>query len=321
MNDNQVSSGPHFEEAVTQNQDIILNKLKSNPGLPLSQTTRQTSQESHFITLSQTKTSAILQATKHVLGPSSNITHVCHAALVLALLRASQPSPSTRAARTLYSPCWLNGRRYLKPTPSCPSPQTEYIPICLSFAPIVFNDIEELALSSTASRHEIREKLLKACRVSTEQYIDIRERKSMLPECVNLFEDIGRMMIESKQPTDQHSPNYNFQNKTPVTRESTQTAEPFLLSDGVTEQYISHTYPSSPSTSSSLATLSSEPILTVQTVQFAAHAEQNLIVRMSSWRGSTTISGEWRGEDYQDGEVVRFLEDVVDIVGFIMEGS
>ena len=43
------------------------------------------------------------------------------------------------------------------------------------------------------------------------------------------------------------------------------------------------------------------------------------IVRMSSWRGSTTISGEWRSEDYEEGVVVRFLEDVVRIMGVIVD--
>ncbi|PVH84173.1 hypothetical protein DL98DRAFT_512580 [Cadophora sp. DSE1049] len=323
MNDNQVTSGPEYEETVTRNQDIILNKLKLNPGLPLSQNTQNTrpaSQETHFITLSQVNTSAILQAIKNVLGPSSNITHLCHAAMVLALLRACPPSSSSSsspAAQTLYFPCWLNGRRYLKSTPTCPSPKANYIPICLSFAPIIFTNLTELALSSTASRDEIRKKLIKACCMATKQYIGIRERKSMLPECVNLFEDIGRMMLLTKKqkPPDSTEPPSKDDIKT--SQRSPKTAEPFLLSDGLTEQYISHSYP--PSTSST--TLPSPPTLTVRTIHVAAHAERNLIVRMSSWRGSTTISGEWRGEDYEEGVVVRFLGDVVGIMGVIVEGG
>ncbi|KAH7397862.1 15-O-acetyltransferase Tri3-domain-containing protein [Cadophora sp. MPI-SDFR-AT-0126] len=325
MNDDQVISGPEYEGTVTRNQDIILNELKLNPGLPLSQNTQNTrpaSQETHFITLSPTHTSAILQAIKEVLGPASNITHLCHAALVLALLRNSSPcsSSSQPSSQTLYSPCWLNGRRYLKPTPACPSPTTDYIPICLSFAPIIFNDIGELALSRTASRDEIREKLLKACRMATDQYVGVRERKSMLPGCVNLFEDIGRMMLLNKR-TDQAATNHNPPNDNNIATRSSKTAEPFLLSDGLTEQYISHTYPPSSTPSTLPSHPSSQPTLTIQIIHFAAHAEQNLIVRMSSWRGSTTISGEWRGEDYEDGVVVGFLEDVVGIMGMIVEGG
>ncbi|KAH9214188.1 hypothetical protein DL95DRAFT_446705 [Leptodontidium sp. 2 PMI_412] len=314
MNEDQVTSGPEYNEMAARNRDNILEKLKTNPGLPLSQTSNPATQETHFITLSLTQTSAILQAIKKVLGPSSNITHLCHAAIVLALLRASPLSASTSgsATQTLSSPCWLNGRRYLNPTPTCPSPSTDYIPICLSFAPIIFTDTDELVLSSTATRDEIREKLLRACRISTEQYMYIRGRRSMLPETVNLFEDIGRMMFlaNSNKQKEQSITEPSSQNNGKI-QEPSQTAEPFFLSDGLTEQYISHTYPSSPS--------QTPPILTVQTVHFAAHAEQNLIIRMSSWRGSTTISGEWRGCDYEAAMIVRFLEDVVGLMGLIAE--
>jgi len=40
---------------------------------------------------------------------------------------------------------------------------------------------------------------------------------------------------------------------------------------------------------------------------------------MSSWRGKTTISGEWRGCDYEYEMVVRFLEDVVRIIQTIID--
>ncbi|KAH7346548.1 15-O-acetyltransferase Tri3-domain-containing protein [Rhexocercosporidium sp. MPI-PUGE-AT-0058] len=322
MNEDQVISGPKYEQTVAWNRDIILGKMKTNPGLTLSHTTNPVTQETHFITLSPTQTSTILQAIKDVLGPSSNITHLCHAAMVLALLRASSISTSASATQTLYSPCWLNGRRYLSPTPPCPSPKTDYIPICLSFAPIIFTDLDELVLSSTATRCEMRDKLLKACRMSTEQYINIREKKSMLPETVNLFEDIARMMLQSNtnNPTNLADPKPNPQNYH-TSHKPPQTAEPFFLSDGLIEQYILHTYPSSQSTSASTSPSPSPPTLRVKTVHFAAHAEQNLIVRMSSWRGSTTISGEWRGCDYEDGVIVRFLEDVVGIMGVLVEND
>jgi len=35
---------------------------------------------------------------------------------------------------------------------------------------------------------------------------------------------------------------------------------------------------------------------------------------MSSWRGRTTISGEWRGCDFEKGVMVAFVEDVVGIM-------
>lgn len=35
------------------------------------------------------------------------------------------------------------------------------------------------------------------------------------------------------------------------------------------------------------------------------------IVRMTTWRGRLTISGEWRSCDYEKEMVVSFLEDMV----------
>jgi hypothetical protein len=38
------------------------------------------------------------------------------------------------------------------------------------------------------------------------------------------------------------------------------------------------------------------------------------IVRMSSWRGRITVSGEWKECDYDGQMIVGFLEDVVGIM-------
>jgi hypothetical protein len=43
------------------------------------------------------------------------------------------------------------------------------------------------------------------------------------------------------------------------------------------------------------------------------------IVRMSSWRGKITVSGEWKECDYDGAMIVRFLEDMVDIMLSIVE--
>ena len=41
---------------------------------------------------------------------------------------------------------------------------------------------------------------------------------------------------------------------------------------------------------------------------------ENRIVRMSSWRNRTTISGEWNARDYERGFVEGVLGDVVGIM-------
>jgi hypothetical protein len=47
--------------------------------------------------------------------------------------------------------------------------------------------------------------------------------------------------------------------------------------------------------------------------------EQHRIVRMSSWRGQTTISGEWNARDYDEGTIKNILKDVRDIMLSICE--
>jgi hypothetical protein len=45
---------------------------------------------------------------------------------------------------------------------------------------------------------------------------------------------------------------------------------------------------------------------------------RNRIVRMSSWRDRVTVSGEWRGCDYEMQRAVGFLEDMVSIMFSIL---
>jgi hypothetical protein len=40
---------------------------------------------------------------------------------------------------------------------------------------------------------------------------------------------------------------------------------------------------------------------------------------MSSWRGRTTISGEWISSDFDDEMIVKFLEDIVYIMLSLLE--
>jgi hypothetical protein len=59
---------------------------------------------------------------------------------------------------------------------------------------VVFPELDGLVLSSAASRDEIGEMLGKACRVATVEYGKIKERESMLPGCVALFQRLGKNM-------------------------------------------------------------------------------------------------------------------------------
>jgi hypothetical protein len=174
---------------------------KNNHGLPLLRVEQPEIQETHFITLSEAQSTSLLEAVKQVVGPESNITHLGHAAMVLALLRSSPLTNSPlMSPQPLYSPCWLNGRRYLRSSDAHPNPTKDYVPLCISFAPIIFPDLKEILLSRRADRAAVKSKLVKACKIATKQYGIIKSRKSMLPECVALFESFGEN-IKYVKPT------------------------------------------------------------------------------------------------------------------------
>jgi hypothetical protein len=119
--------------------------------------------------------------------------------MVISLLRFSPPLSQPTS---LYSPCWLNGRRYLHPS----SAFDKYIPICQSFAPIIFPDLESLAVEKIPTREALREKLIAGCKIATEQYAQLKNRKSVLPESIALMESLGAMMgRKSKHAAEQNN--------------------------------------------------------------------------------------------------------------------
>lgn len=115
--------------------------------------------------------------------------------MVLAMLRfrplPQQSSSLSNSSRTLYSPCWLNGRRYLHGETGEPEPSKGYVPICQAFSPIVFSNLEDLTLCPNASKAEIKSILLKACKTAMTQYIKLRHAKSVLSASVTLMESLG----------------------------------------------------------------------------------------------------------------------------------
>lgn len=289
LDTNQVLSGPEYEEAVRQNTEILLSKMGANIGLRLLQTQNPATQEHHSITLPLVQSQKLLETIKSTFASQTNITHLAHAAMVLSLL---QNTKSSAENGTLYSPCWINGRRYIRSQ----NPDTDvlptrtYIPICQSFAPIIFPNLQNLLLPPIWSSEEVRSKLLSACNTATAQYTLLKERKSIMPESVVLMEYLGQCMYQKTKALSEET----------TTRKLGAEADPFLLSDGIIEDYIAHRYGTA---------------FEVDKVRFAANAEgPNLIVRLSYWRGRIEVAGEWRGCDYGREEAVTFLEDVVVIM-------
>ena len=113
--------------------------------------------------------------------------------MVLALLRCN-PLPLKSLSQLpqqqhLHSPCWLNGRPYLHQPH-----ESAHIPICLSFAPITFPNLRQLTLERDATKSSIRQMLLSACATATRGYLQLKQRKNMLPPAINIMETVGENM-------------------------------------------------------------------------------------------------------------------------------
>jgi hypothetical protein len=301
MNDNQAVSGPEYATHVAKNR-VNLSKMVNNlfpprnfsnsryqlillqgtnPGLSLHTATTPPTQETHFITIPLDQSTALLKAIKQYLGPEATITHLGHAAMVLAMLRREPVSNTApNVEKTLYSPCWLNGRRYLRPFNGHPQPISSYGPLCMSYAPVIFSDLDELSLPVDATRDETREALLKAGKAAAEQYRKIREQKNMLPAMVLLAENMAKEMrqnIREGEKSTSVEPTPMPLTSDPVRLDYVMfcahsqilTSQlKFFLSDGITEQYISH--------SCNDPSKEGVKVFDVENVRFAANAKVNL---------------------------------------------
>ncbi|KAE9380552.1 hypothetical protein N431DRAFT_325122 [Stipitochalara longipes BDJ] len=358
LNSTQELSGQRYEEGVLRNRDIMIRRTQDNHGIILPKIERPAPTEVNFLTFTRRETKALLREVKKLAGskfddeevfdseseddetvhPQTNITHLGHAAMVLALLRLNPLSPPKTPEEPfpLYSPCWFNGRRYLLPIAGHPYPRTNYIPLCLSFAPIKFPDLRKLSLSPRASKEEIKFQLVKACRTAAKKYMKIGKRNNMFPTCVKMLESLGEQMmryvLQTKDSEQMEMINEVEQSTSPMSDAqqdisskvessisspseieaiSTEKREPFFLSDGIIETYVDREYFVA---SSNTQTKTDKVLFEVRDVKFAANADRNIVVRMSSWQDRTTLQAEWRACDYTPVMVQCFLEDIKEIM-------
>jgi hypothetical protein len=105
--------------------------------------------------------------------------------MLLAILRLN-PTHQQR----FYSSCWLNGRRYL----DSGDVGKEYVPVCMSFAPIVFDNLASLTVDEKASERELRRVLVVAVEQANVDYQKLRETESVVTEFAGVAELIGKNM-------------------------------------------------------------------------------------------------------------------------------
>ncbi|EFQ33035.1 uncharacterized protein GLRG_08179 [Colletotrichum graminicola M1.001] len=96
-------------------RDKYIRKLKqgtSGWGLPVNSSRGKSQIIRRSISIPQSHTLKLVM--KHLFGPDYTLTHLGHAAMLLALLRVSPMPPDFPDSAAVVSPMLINGRRYLK---------------------------------------------------------------------------------------------------------------------------------------------------------------------------------------------------------------
>ena len=135
------------------------------------------------------ESNAILLAVKDKLGKAYTVTHLGHAAMVLAMLKFTPVEERPTHSTHVVSPLFINGRRYLDQ--GVPESQN-YTSLCRAISAIEFRNVEKYVLSDNASKEEVQEKLRLACTEAFRSYQAVRDQKSLLTASFYMTEYLAK---------------------------------------------------------------------------------------------------------------------------------
>ncbi|KAI4244551.1 MAG: hypothetical protein L6R42_010439 [Xanthoria sp. 1 TBL-2021] len=291
MNEQQKTNGEDFEHNVRNDIDALLNHTQnSTSGFKVLPNVSDQFNPNYLISsFTKQQSAALLRMIKSKFGPTCTITSIAHAAFVLAMLKIHPPSNNASSIVTdspspFISPLFMNGRRYLDPD----HPQTEdYTPICQANALITFPDINDLLLTPSTPPSQQIHMLEQACRASVISYSRLRERPSIFSESLAKAE-----LIPKHQP-----------------RKDPRLVDPYFLSDGVQDKYISRTYDVSPHGKTE------RMVMEIEDVRFHANPDgKTMIIRMSSWRDIISIQAEWNEALYPPALAETFVDEIMGLM-------
>ena len=123
-----------------------------------------------------------------------------HAAMILTMLNGwtdgvTSTDPTT-SHTSFFSPCWMNGRPYLR---EC-NYASSYAPVCQALGEVVLSQCEEYIIQREQPFFKRKEKLILATKVVSRSYCDLKRRKSILSESVPLMEWLGQELFKCVSP-------------------------------------------------------------------------------------------------------------------------
>ncbi|KAK5987036.1 Trichothecene 15-O-acetyltransferase TRI3 [Cladobotryum mycophilum] len=278
MDSEQDLSGSTFDRTV--HDHMALMKKKSNIGLKPRQSKLGTPQ-TDFHTFTKDESQSILSGIATRLQPGHTITHLAMAAVLLALMKADG-TPNGAIVSTISV---INGRRYLK---EYKKGEKLYIASCQAPAILLFENIDQLAISDTSSKSEIYEKLEKATQLARDSFTSNLATPCKLSMSVPVMEFGAVLAAMNTKPT-------------PVP----QVESPVFTSDGINERWVPR----------ELLSESNEKAIDVDDIYFFSNQSSSTVsVRLSSWRDCIRLSIDYNGGYYEKQDMVTYLNEIAQIM-------
>ncbi|KAJ2966699.1 hypothetical protein NQ176_g10025 [Zarea fungicola] len=275
--------GADFEAARGEFIDALL-RSGASWGLPV--TNNPGDARSEWFTFSKEQTETMIQAVKTRLGQQYTISHLGHAAVVLALLQTNPLDSSAPPSTALITPLPVNGRRFLKR-----ELQEHRFGSCQAGAVVEFNDLASWA-PATESPGGVQEALGKLSRHVKESYDYWLRNQFQLLLGISKDNFLSAFLSSSPMPF-------------------TGSSIPIFITDGLVDNYVP----------GHVATPDGEKLLDVESCVFGVDTYMSdILIRMDSWKGSTVLSVCYNEGCLQTETARQFLDLVARfMLAFIQE--
>jgi hypothetical protein len=269
-------SSPGDEFNTAREESIIkLINIKSSWGLKLGVKTGTPRTVFHTFTVLESET--IIRAVKSRLGPEYTISHLGHAATVLALLEANPPSNCVPDTQSLLMPFPVNGRRWLRDDYA----RNQY-GAYQAGAVVEFENIKSFMVDGN-DKDAVAEALEKGCKLAKKSYNKQLRKSFQLALGVSKYNFLASVL-----------------NSNP--KEFGGMAVPIFISDGVNDRFISRDI---------ISAASGEKLMSVDNVAFFIDSYlPEILIRMDSWKGASALSLCYNDGSYTDKEATTFLEHI-----------
>ncbi|OAA69927.1 15-O-acetyltransferase-like protein [Akanthomyces lecanii RCEF 1005] len=245
--------GADFEAARGEFVDALL-RSGASWGLPVTNSTGDA--RSEWFTFSKEQTKKMIQAVKTRLGQQYTISHLGHAAMVLALLQSNPLGSSAPPGTALITPLPVNGRRFLKR-----EHQEHRFGSCQAGAVVEFKDLASWA-PATDHPGSVQEALGKLSRHVKDSYDYWLRNQFQLPLGISKDNFLSAFLSSSPMPF-------------------TGSSIPIFVTDGLVDNYVP----------GHVATPDGEQLLDVESCVFGVDTYMSdILIRMESWKGATVLS-------------------------------